>query len=101
LKPAERTAFSLYEPPVEVNAVTQAEICRKRADELLRQAEVVATPSAREVVCDIAEAYRTLAGNDGRDPLNAPREVNPLACLPLLAYRFPNFKLVGNPADAW
>jgi hypothetical protein len=86
---------------VEVYAVTQAEIYRRRANELLRQAEAAATPSAREIFCDIAEAYRMLAGDDDRDQLNAPREVNPLACLPLLAHRFPNFKLVGKPADAW
>jgi hypothetical protein len=78
--------------------MSHSETYRRRADDVLREAEAAASPSVREVLCDIAEAYRVLAGNQDRNDSH-PLESNPLAYLPLASYRFPKFKFLGKKAD--
>ena len=79
--------------------MSHSEIYRRRAVDVLREAEAAATPSGREILCDIAEAYRVLAGNQDRIESRPPLEANPLAYLPLASYRFPKLKFLGKTAD--
>ena len=78
--------------------MSHSEIYRRRADDVLSEAEAAASPSAREILRDIAEAYRVLGGNQDRNE-SRPLEPNPLAYLPLASYRFPNLKFLGKKAD--
>jgi hypothetical protein len=79
--------------------MSHSETYRRRADEVLREAEAAASPSVREILCDIAEAYRVLAGNQDRNESH-PLESNPLAYLPLASYRFPKFKFFSQSEES-
>ena len=78
--------------------MSHSETYRRRADDVLREAEAAASPSTREILRDIAEAYRILAGNQDNES-HPPLESNPLAYLPLASYRFPKLKFLGKKAD--
>ena len=67
--------------------MSHSEIYRRRAADVLREAEAPASPSVREILCDIAEAYRVLAGNQHRNESHPLLESNPLAYLPLASHR--------------
>jgi hypothetical protein len=79
--------------------MSHSETYRRRADDVLREAEAAASPSVREILCDIAEAYRVLAGNQDRNESHT-LESNPLAYLPLASYRFPKFKFFSQSEES-